>query len=114
MFECVKRLSSYTLVCVMQPGAPSISAGSSSAGAGARPPTRSINDHKIIDYLMRKLADVEKELKNTKAQLADLQSKDLPATAREAFLLDERETVNLQLECKCSRTRFEFLWLGVM
>ena len=52
------------------------------AGAGA-------TDFKVSD-----------ELKETQEAYAELQSRPSPTKEREAFLLEELEKVNLQLECK--------------
>ena len=62
-----------------------------------------MNDQKIIDFLQLKLSKVTSELKKTQDAYAELQSRPSPTTEREAFLLEELEKVNLQLECK-------FLW----
>ena len=59
-----------------------------------------MNDQKIMDYLQQKLSEVTRELKETQDVYAELQSRLSPTTEREAFLLEELERVNLQLECK--------------
>ena len=59
-----------------------------------------MNDQKIIDFLQLKLSKVTSELKKTQDAYAELQSRPSPTTEREAFLLEELEKVNLQLECK--------------
>jgi hypothetical protein len=59
-----------------------------------------VNDQKIIDFLQLKLSEVTSELKKTQDAYAELQSRPSPITEREAFLLEELEKVNLQLECK--------------
>jgi len=53
-----------------------------------------------MDFLQRKLSEVTRELKETQDAYAELQSMPSPTTEREAFLLEELEKVNLQLECK--------------
>ena len=62
-----------------------------------------MNDQKLIEYLTQKFTAMEAELKETKASLADLQSRPSPSTERELFLLAELDKVNLQLECKFTR-----------
>ena len=59
-----------------------------------------MNDQKIMDYLQQKLSEVTCDLKETQDAYAELQSRPSPTTEREAFLLEELERVNLQLECK--------------
>ena len=59
-----------------------------------------MNDQKIMDYLQQKLSELTRELKETQDAYAELQSRPSPTTEREAFLLEELERVNLQLECK--------------
>ena len=59
-----------------------------------------MNDQKIMDYLQQKLSEVTREPKETQDAYAELQSRPSPTTEREAFLLEELERVNLQLECK--------------
>ena len=59
-----------------------------------------MNDQKIMDYLQQKLSEVTRELKETQDAYAELQSRPSPTTEREAFLLEELERVNLQLEFK--------------
>ena len=68
-----------------------------------------MNDQKLIEYLTQKFTAMEAELKETKASLADLQSRPSPSIERELFLLAELDKVNLQLECKF--TRYTFLLL---
>ena len=67
---------------------------------GGSSKSRSVNDQKIMDYLQQKLSEVTRELKETQDAYAELQSRPSPTTEREAFLLEELERVNLQLECK--------------
>ena len=67
---------------------------------GGSSKSRSVNDQKIIDNLQQKLSEVTRELKETQDAYAELQSRPSPTTEREAFLLEELERVNLQLECK--------------
>ena len=59
-----------------------------------------MNDQKIMDYLQQKLSKVSDELKEAQDAYAELQSRPSPTSEREAFLLEELERVNLQLECK--------------
>ena len=59
-----------------------------------------MNDQKIMDYLQQKLSKVSDELKEAQDAYAELQSRPSTTTEREAFLLEELERVNLQLECK--------------
>ena len=58
-----------------------------------------MNDQKIMDYLQQKLSEVTRELKETQDAYAELQSRPFPTTEWEAFLREELERVNLQLEC---------------
>ena len=67
---------------------------------GGSSKSRSVNDQKIMDYLQQKLSDVKGELKVAQDAYAELQSRPSPTSEREAFLLEELERVNLQLECK--------------
>ena len=67
---------------------------------GGSSKSRSVNDQKIMDYLQQKLSEVTRELKETQDAYAELQSRPSPTTEREAFLLEELERINLQLECK--------------
>ena len=67
---------------------------------GGSSKSRSVNDQKIMDYLQQKLSEVKGELKEAQDAYAELQSRPSPTTEREAFLLEELERVNLQLECK--------------
>ena len=67
---------------------------------GGSSKSRSVNDQKIMDYLQQKLSEVTRKLKETQDAYAELQSRPSPTTEREAFLLEELERVNLQLECK--------------
>ena len=59
-----------------------------------------MNDQKIMDYLQQKLSDVKGELKVAQDAYTELQSRPSPISEREAFLLEELEKINLQLECK--------------
>ena len=67
---------------------------------GGSSKSRSVNDQKIMDFLHQKLSEVTRELKETQDAYAELQSRSSPTTEREAFLLEELERINLQLECK--------------
>ena len=67
---------------------------------GGSSKSQSVNDQKIMDFLHQKLSEVTRELKETQNAYAELQSRSSPTTDREAFLLQELERVNLQLECK--------------
>jgi len=67
---------------------------------GGSSKSRSVNDQKIMDYLQQKLSDVKGELKVAQDAYAELQSRPSPTSEREAFLLEELEKINLQLECK--------------
>ena len=67
---------------------------------GGSSKSRSVNDQKIMNFLHQKLSEVTRELKETQDAYAELQSRSSPTTEREAFLLEELERVNLQLECK--------------
>ena len=59
-----------------------------------------MNDQKIMDYLLQKLSEVKGELKEAQDAYAELQSRPSPTSEREAFLLEELERVNQQLECE--------------
>ena len=80
-----------------------MSTDQTSGSSSSKPSTRSVNDQKLIDYLTQKFTTMERELKETKDALADLQSRPSPATERELFLLAELDKVNLQLECEYTR-----------
>ena len=67
---------------------------------GGSSKSRSVNDQKIMDYLQQKLSDVKGELTEAQDTYVELQSRPSPTSEREAFLLEELEKVNLQLECK--------------
>ena len=67
---------------------------------GGSSKSRSVNDQKIMDFLHQKLSEVTRELKETQNAYAELQSRSSSTTEREAFLLEELERINLQLECK--------------
>ena len=59
-----------------------------------------MNDQKIMDYIQQKLSKVSDELREAQDAYAELQSRPSPTSEREAFLLEELEKINLQLECK--------------
>ena len=66
----------------------------------SKPPKRSKNDQKIIDWMTNRIAKLDADLAAVRGELEALKSKPLPSSEREAFLLAELETVNHQLECK--------------